>query len=246
MPTSTQRNVIHETTEYAQFNLMNANRDTSRAHIEAIKKSIEKNGNFTKFSPILVNERFEIIDGQHRFSALKELGQPIFYIVTSGSGLTEAREMNKLNKGWGMLDWAKTYANTGSRSYKNFMKLVEEYPDMAPTTVLQYALNGYERGMYSEFRDGQLVLPDQALAKTKERVDMLSEAAEIAPVVGSGTMAEAFLIAINAPGYKHKRMLAKLAEVPEVSRYMNKTDNLRHLEDIYNYHYTAVNRLRFF
>ena len=36
--------------------------------------------------PIIVNENYEIIDGQHRYSASKELGLPIRYIVGEGYG----------------------------------------------------------------------------------------------------------------------------------------------------------------
>jgi hypothetical protein len=145
-----------------------------------------------------------------------------------------------------MLDWAKTYANTGSRSYKNYLLLIGEYPEMSPSVVLQYALGGYDRGIYAEFRDGNLILPDQSVARAKARIDALSEAAEVAPVVGTGTMAEAFLVALETPGYDHKRMVNRLKEYPEVSRYQTKSDNLRHLEDVYNYRFTSKNRLRFF
>lgn len=246
MANSKISNVIQETTDYKKFNVLSANRDTARAHIEGIKKSIERNGNFTQFSPILVNEKFEIIDGQHRFTALTELGLPVFYIVTKGAGVAQAREMNKLNKGWAMMDWAKTYAVSGYRSYRNFLRLVEEYPSMSPTVLLQYAVGGYETGMFAEFRDANLVLPDQALPGARARIDALSEAAEIVPEISNGTMAEAFLVAMSTPGYNHKRMLNKLREVPKVEKYASKQDNLRNLEDIYNYHYTASNRLRFF
>lgn len=241
-----KKNVIQETRDYDQFALLDANRDTQRPHIEAIKKSIERNGNFTKFSPVLVNERLQIIDGQHRFTALKELGLPIFYIIADGSGVRQAREMNKLNKGWGMMDWAKTYAVSGSTSYKNFLTLHEEYPEIAPSVLLMYAAGGEEKGMFSEFRDGDFIFPDQALDGARKRIERLQEAQEANPSLTNGEMLKAFLYAMNLDGYDHKRMLTKLKEIPELLSFQKYNDNLRHLEEVYNYHYKAGNRLRFY
>lgn len=248
MPTNTQANVIRVTTDYDQFNLMTANRDTVRSHIEGIKKSIEKNGNFTQFSPILVNEEMEIIDGQHRFTALKELGLPVHFVVTRGSGVREAREMNKLNKGWSMLDWAKTYANTGYRSYQNFLVLVDEYTEegLSPSVILEYANGSYEKGMHANFRDGDFILPDQALKRVRANLDALLETIEVEPIMRAASMSQALLVAMSVPNFSLKRMVTKLKEYPQVMNFQTRTDSLRHLEDIYNYHYAAQNRVRFF
>jgi hypothetical protein len=67
---------IQVTSDYDQFVIMEANREQNRGHIEAIKAAFGEMGNLTRVQPILVNERFEIIDGQHRFIACKELGEP--------------------------------------------------------------------------------------------------------------------------------------------------------------------------
>lgn len=239
-------NVIQETMDYDKFTVLVANRDTIRSHIENIKKSIEKNGNFTEFSPVIINEKHQIIDGQHRFMALKELGLPVFFIVKPGVSVKHAREMNKLNKGWGMMDWAKTYAVGGYRSYQNFLLLHEEYPNVAPSVLLQYAVGGEDKGMYAEFRDGYLMLPDQAMPKARARLELLKTAQEVAPDMVVGEMQKAFLAATNVDGYSHKRMLRKLAEYPQLLKFQRFEDNLRHLEDIYNYRYTARSRARFF
>lgn len=81
-------NVVQQTQEYDKFSLLSANRDISKGHVQSLKASIEKLGNITEKVPIIVNQNLEIIDGQHRFQALKELGLPVFYIVADGMGGT--------------------------------------------------------------------------------------------------------------------------------------------------------------
>lgn len=243
---NTPVNTILATSDYSKFSIMNANREINRPHVEAIKKSIERNGNFTQFSPVLVNERFEIIDGQHRFTALSELGLPVFYVMTEGTGVKQAREMNKLNKGWGMMDWAKTYAAEGWRSYRNFVMLCEEYPTISPSVVVGYAVGAFTDGFLADFRDGSFVFPNQAIAGARERLDMLMEAGEIDVTVTTAPVAKAYLDAMNSRGFNQRRMLKKLREAGEVKKYGPKSDNLRQLEDIYNRNYTAGSRVRFF
>ena len=38
------------------------------------------------FTVIIVNENYEIIDGQHRFEVIKELNLPLRYIICEGYG----------------------------------------------------------------------------------------------------------------------------------------------------------------
>ena len=63
-------NHVHTTTDYFLFKPINGNRNINRLHLSRLKKSIEENYLFTV---IIVNENYEIIDGQHRFECIKEL-----------------------------------------------------------------------------------------------------------------------------------------------------------------------------
>ena len=50
-------------------------------HYKKVLKSIKEN-DYTKYQPILVNNKMEIVDGQNRFLACKELGIPFHFIVS--------------------------------------------------------------------------------------------------------------------------------------------------------------------
>ena len=72
-------------TKYHDFHLMKkGNRDVSKGQVKKKKKSILRNGNLTSLSPIIVSKfqnRYVILDGQHRFTALKELSEDLGYDI---------------------------------------------------------------------------------------------------------------------------------------------------------------------
>jgi hypothetical protein len=58
--------------------------------------------------PIIVNERMEIVDGQHRFTICKELNLPIHYIAGQNWNISEIRQINSVQKSWTYHDSAIT------------------------------------------------------------------------------------------------------------------------------------------
>lgn len=243
----TSKSTLLETTDYSLFEYLSNNRDVNRGHVDALKKAFEEYGNLTKVQPVLVNERMQIIDGQHRFEACKELGAPIFYMIVPGLGVQEARKMNILHKGWTVADYAKSYATGGNRHYQTFLDLQEEY-GYNHSVMLAYCYGSREtKGMFVDFREGHFNIPHPPYVR--ERLDMLKAVEE---VVGSRLAKEkvfalAFLRVSQAEGFKLPRMLKKLAERKDSLRqYTNIEDAMRQFEEVYNYMYQDANRVRLY
>jgi len=72
---------IFYTTDYSKFNTLAGNRQVNIAHVKKLESSFDEE---YLISPILVNEKFQIIDGQHRFEAAKNLKLPIYYYMIQG------------------------------------------------------------------------------------------------------------------------------------------------------------------
>jgi hypothetical protein len=70
---------VQQTKDYTKFKFLTGNRPLDRFHIKKLKQSIEKN-NRLNLHPIIVNQNFEIIDGQHRYEAARQLDLEIFFI----------------------------------------------------------------------------------------------------------------------------------------------------------------------
>ena len=72
---------VYKTNNYDIFKLMPNNRNVNLTHVGRLKLSFKE---MYLISPIIVNSRMEIIDGQHRLHAAKELNLPIYYIIVDG------------------------------------------------------------------------------------------------------------------------------------------------------------------
>lgn len=120
---------VYETTNYDKFTFVVGNRPvrTKGAKWDALFKSIREHG---QLEPALVNEKFEVLNGQHRLLCCKELGIPFKYTFgeykASGEIIGEANRSSK----WGMREYINFYSNqTDARAinYKYFEALRTEF-----------------------------------------------------------------------------------------------------------------------
>lgn len=99
---------ILRTKDLSIFKTVEFNRDKSKKHIRDVVKIIKKE-NLLHLHPILVNESMEVIDGQHRLEAAKELGLEIFYIKSALS-YEHILSSNLIQKNASLTDVIKFYA----------------------------------------------------------------------------------------------------------------------------------------
>lgn len=119
-----------ETTNYSKFKLLRSNRPISRGLVERLKQSIGKIG-YQKSREILINDQFEIIDGQHRFTACQELEIPVPYEIREKvKGVSDNDVMIELNSKqnvWRLSEYIGHYAKEGVRCYKYILEFEEKY-----------------------------------------------------------------------------------------------------------------------
>lgn len=241
---SSVRNLVNKSDNYKEFDWLAYNRDINENHVQELIKAFEEQGNFTKEMPILVNENMQIIDGQHRFLALKELGLPIYYTVVEGTGIEQARSINRLHRNWTLMDWIESYAASGNPHYRKLLELIEIYsPVIAPSVVMTYLLGGSARvpnsgGAGSAFRalrNGEFVVEDLDGALVK--LDQLSELIEINPDMKTRPVARAFNVIAGSPSYDHERMLNKTRRFGDRmwKKYQDIDDLKRQFEQLYNF-----------
>jgi hypothetical protein len=115
---------VHTTTDYSMFKPIDGNRNKNRLHIARLRQSMLENYLFTV---IVVNEKYEIIDGQHRFECIKELELPLHYIMCKGYGLSEVQRLNANAKTWNADDYLEGYVNMGLQDYVVYKEFKEKY-----------------------------------------------------------------------------------------------------------------------
>lgn len=84
--------MVFMTDDLTKFKVLDGNRKIKESHRQELIASIDKHGFI--MNPIIVNENFEVIDGQTRLAACKELGVPVYYIVVPKIGIDECELEN--------------------------------------------------------------------------------------------------------------------------------------------------------
>jgi hypothetical protein len=111
-------------TDYSKFNLNEFNREPG--HYKKVLESIKAN-DYTQYQPILVDKHMNIVDGQNRFLACKELGLPIYFIVSKNIHIFAAADINQASKNWSMQDYVQHYSKRGKESYTKMLDLCARY-----------------------------------------------------------------------------------------------------------------------
>lgn len=117
--------VIVSTTNYDRFNLVGANRIIKQKNVERLMKSFKLTGGMSMSKPIIVDRKFNVIDGQHRLEACKRLEIPVHYVV-SNDKLNNIPIYNTYQEKWGMEDYARYYAQNGNENYKRMLEIREK------------------------------------------------------------------------------------------------------------------------
>lgn len=161
--------LIFRTDEYKKFSKLDGNRSVADGRVAKIKKSIEAVGYIQ--SPIVVNEKFQIIDGQGRFEALKQLNMPIDYIIVNGAGLNECIALNINLKNWELSDYIDSYASTGNLSYQYLKLLQAEYRKAFEIAVIVNAVDGRVESSNSGLKKGRFVCDEKMYNNARKVLD---------------------------------------------------------------------------
>lgn len=208
-----------KTINFEEFKVLELNRPLIESHVKNLMEAIKENRSLTELSPIVVNERMEVIDGQHRLEAHKRLSAlgenyPIHYIIREGFNIKNAQQMNSLSKTWGLIDYARIEAQTNFH-YKIFMDVVDTRKLSAEVTSLY--LSG-KTTRHSWFKKGGFEVKDmvkaERLLNNLCEVGALLQNEKITPASfwKSANFATALYNVMNYANYNQERMIQTLEE----------------------------------
>lgn len=185
---------IYETTEYSKFKTMEGNRAVKDGRVNKIVESINKVGYV--LSPILVNEKMEVVDGQGRLSALERLRLPVHYMVQEGIGIEECRQMNIHQSNWTNYDYVVSYAIRGNTNYQRLQSLMDRFSELPTICVVASALGmNYINGQISiKLRKGVLEVSDTDFERSRWELDYATKMSQTAKTIGGKK--EPFYIAV--------------------------------------------------
>jgi len=236
---------IQSSVDYSKFKTIRGNRDINKAHINRLVGAYKENTEAIKYNPILVNEDWQVIDGQHRLEALKILELPVYFIEHTGLKLEDAQKLNSLVKTWTPKDYAHSYAENGSTDYKVYLNVVENYP-FGHNIIVAYLAGSGVFPTVTMFRNGLFRVGD--LKDAEKNLGRLMECQEYYVDYKRKGFAEAILVALNTPKFDWKWFLTRL-ETPFAKQTLLPFDSkgayLRAIEEIYNYNCLSNKQIYF-
>lgn len=253
-------NQVFATTDYKKFRILKGNRSVNKLHVRRLKESFKES---YLLSPIIVNENLEIIDGQHRFEAAKEMNLPVHFIICEDYSLKEVQLLNTNMKNWKKEDYLNAFCDLGYPEYLKFRQFMNEYPDFAISsaeTILTDSLSGgykntrskdlvnviNKNGSYSikYFQEGDLVIPDYK--KSTENAEKILMIKPYYDGFNRSVFVRAMVGIFKVEDYSHSKFLERLKANPSVLQHCSNVTQYKLLiEDIYNFRSRNKVSLRF-
>lgn len=242
--------VVYEETDYSKFSRLAGNRGVDVKRKNKIMQSIKKVGYVR--SPIVVNEKLEIVDGQGRFEVLRELGKPIHYVIAYGAGVKECQWMNIGQTNWKTFDYIKSYAELGNESYIMLLKLIKENEWMRIEEIYGAVTNkiqGHGR-CGTLLKNGSFKMTKEDYAEASK---VIQEFREFAPIIrripgSTAVKVTAMMWILRNTTANHKRLYTVLYKgFPKLSPCVDSRPDIfmQEISDLYNKGLSSKNCIYF-
>lgn len=234
---------IYKSKNYEQFFLIPGNRTIIEKHVRQLMDSMSEE---ECVSPIQVNEKMEIIDGQHRFTALVRLKKPIHYYIVKGANLKTVQKLNSYTKDWNTMEYVNSYIESGNQNYIAYKEFFDNYKlgHIVSSTLLSgCVLAGNGRGSDDKmFKNGNFKVKDLKDAIVK--AEMLLEIKDYCPTYKARSFVWAILKCWNNKDFDWKRFVNKAKyQSKKFVTCSNADQYLEVIEDVYNYNSRREDKL---
>lgn len=244
--------VIYETTDLSIFKFMEeGNRPIDWDHVKQLK---ERMGEKLLRTIIIVNKFMEIIEGQHRYTAIKKINEenllkglpliPIEFVICEDYGVEECCEYNGKGKNWtnkNITEGGKILKIEEYEIYDEFIKKFNLPHNVTIGLLTGETTNSKNSG---DFKNLKLKIVDinTSLDKANKIVEIVNTG--VIPIGKSdqpiGVFGLALLDIFKVEGYDHNKMITKCKEYVQrenrsLRRLTNITEPLIEFEDIYNH-----------
>ena len=235
-------NQVHSTNEHSVFKIQIGNRPVNNNHVARLIISMKKS---YLMSPLIVNEKMEVIDGQHRLSAQKELKLPTYYIQNKGYGLAETQLLNANSSNWTADDFMNGYCNAGKKEYVKYRHFHNKYKFNHQCTMNLLKGTISEGRWYELFKAGTFKITH--LSEGTVIANAILEIGKYYEGYKRRSFVTAIIHAMANKEYKHSYFLKKLKT--QSTKMVDCTDwkqYLKLMEKIYNFRTKKENRIRLY
>lgn len=231
---------VYKTSNLDMFKSLEGNRTVEASRAKKIKDSIIKNGYI--HCPIIVNENMEVIDGQGRLEALKQLGLPVEYIVFGGLTIKECIALNVYQTGWTLMDYIESFADRGIKSYEFLMHLIKKYKELNVGLCISAATGtvGNNGRVMNEIKTGDFQCDGEQYERADELLGYCMRFVKTIKNYGKGAInyiGTAIMFAYQVEGVDRERLVDKFERyygMDDIPQFGDVTGALKILTTIYN------------
>jgi len=226
---------LSQTTDYSLFKVAK-NRSVNPKDVAQKRKSIAQIG---LQSPIIVNRRYEIVDGQHRFHALRELNLPVDYLVSYNWKEEEnTATINNTQKSWNTENWAEFRACQGNNEIARALELARNYNrltngKMSVTSALEM-MSCTSSTVSGPIKNGTYCCDNEFGNEIYQLLTIVSEYPSSLKNAYSQKMVRAMKMLKNDLGYINRKAIHRMASRNMITTYNNESDMFRYIKKIYN------------
>jgi len=228
---------IIKTKDYGKFTLRSDNRSKiDQNHVRNLVHSI-KTQNLLDMRPISVNSQFEIMDGQHRFLAAKELGIEFYYMVGEELKSRDIILMN-LSKAWNIADYLNYYIKNGFEHYIRLEEFMNRY-DLKLRVTLGLLVGASDKCL-DKFKLGEFTFEDDSFGGyadiCQESIRIIQKHNGTSHYTSSTRFWKALAKIVSHEEFEKEKWYHNLNKVPEkISVKACYSAYVKVLSEIYNY-----------
>lgn len=229
------------TNDYDMFKSITSNREVDERHVKRLADAIGKK-NLLHINPIVCNEQFEVIDGQHRLEAARRLGVPVYYLTDGQVTKGDIAAINSNAKNWSVMDYINYWTIEKKPGFDRLSAFLSDHP-MIPTSTAMLMLSSDCKRDTAGLKNGFVDISNYETALTIAGI--LKEYRNLIDHAYDRNFVLAVMHVAAVPGYNHDIMRTKLEfQSRSLVKCVSKKQYIEMLEEIYNYK-SSTNRLRF-
>ena len=142
--------VVRTTKDYTKFKPNKYNRNIDETYMKHLERSFKTNGNLG--CPVIVDNKYRILDGHHLFEYLKRNNLPVTYVIVHGmpDDFTETENtqyicaINNTRHNWKLMNYIDSFAKQEEElkegKFTNYVLLkdiIKKYNFMNPSALIQ-------------------------------------------------------------------------------------------------------------
>ena len=127
--------------DYSKFQFLPANRPIKQPRIDRLVGLLNQPRG--QLNPVIINENWEVIEGQHRVKACKALNIPVMCVMCHGAKIDDCVVMNNTQDRWNFYDYLHSHGHVSRPNHLEYQKVKKFLDDFQlNTTVATWLLSG--------------------------------------------------------------------------------------------------------